>query len=71
MPAIVAPEKYTAWLDPDNQDAGAMEDILQNWTISELINQPVSKQVNNARINDAANIKPLRQTEIEFGQSAR
>ena len=71
MPAIVAPEKYTAWLDPDNQDAGAMEDILQNWTISELINQPVSKQVNNARINDAANIKPLRQTEIEFGQSTR
>jgi len=66
MPAIVSPEKYAAWLDPDIQDARAMEDILQNWTISELINQPVSRQVNNARTNAAANIKPLRQTEINF-----
>jgi putative SOS response-associated peptidase YedK len=66
MPAIVSPEKYAAWLDPDNQDAGKLEDILQNWTISDLTNQPVSKQVNNARTNDASNIKPLRQTEINF-----
>jgi len=66
MPAIVSPEKYAAWLDPDNQDAGKLEDILENWTIRDLINQPVSKQVNNARTNDASNIKPLRQTEIDF-----
>ena len=66
MPAIVSPEKYAAWLDPDNQDTGVLEDILLNWTISELKNRPVSKQVNNARTNDAANIKPLQQTEIAF-----
>jgi putative SOS response-associated peptidase YedK len=66
MPVIVSPEKYAAWLDPDNQDAGELGDILQNWTISDLRSQPVSKQVNNARNNEAANIKPLRQTEISF-----
>jgi putative SOS response-associated peptidase YedK len=66
MPAIIAPEKYAAWLNPDNQDVEVLEGILQNWTVSELINHPVSKQVNNARYNDASNIKPLRQTEIQF-----
>ena len=67
MPAILAPEKYEAWLDPENQNVDDLENILQNWTLSELINRPVSKQVNNARTNDASNIKPLQQTEIEFG----
>lgn len=66
MPAIISPEKYTAWLDPDNQNVEVLEEILQKWTVTELINRPVSKQVNNARNNDTSNIKPLRQTEIEF-----
>jgi len=39
---------------------------LQKWTVTELINRPVSKQVNNAKYNDATNIKPLSQMEIEF-----
>ena len=66
MPAIVSPKKYAAWLNPDNQEVEVLEDILLNWTVNELINRPVSKQVNNARYNDASNIKPLRQTEITF-----
>lgn len=67
MPAILAPEKYKAWLDQENQNVDDLQNILQNWTLSELINRPVSKQVNNARTNDASNIEPLQQTEIEFG----
>ena len=34
--------------------------------LEELVFRPVSKQVNNARTNDASNIKPLRQREIDF-----
>ena len=66
MPAIIAPDKYAAWLDPNNQNVEVLEDILQKWTVAELINRPVSKQVNNAKYNDATNIKPLSQMEIEF-----
>lgn len=66
MPAIITPEKYAVWLDPANQEEEMLEDILQNWTIGDLINRPVSKQVNNARHNDTSNIRPLRQTEIPF-----
>ncbi len=66
MPAIIAPDKYAAWLDPNNQNVEVLEDILQKWTVAELINRPVSKQVNNAKYNDATNIKPLNQMEIEF-----
>lgn len=66
MPAIIKPEKYDAWLDPDNQETNVLKDILSNWTATELINQPVSKQVNNVRNNEASNIKPLKQMEIEF-----
>jgi putative SOS response-associated peptidase YedK len=66
MPAILNPNKYSTWLDPTNQDVEALAEILQNWTETELINRPVSKKMNNARVNEASNIKPLEQTEIQF-----
>ena len=66
MPAILNPDKYSSWLDPSNQDVEALEEILQSWTETELINRPVSKRVNNARVNEASNIKPFKQTEIQF-----
>jgi len=65
MPAILNPDKYSSWLDPNNQDVEALEEILQNWTETVLINRPVSKKVNNARINEASNIERLEQTEIK------
>ena len=66
MPAIINPEKYDNWLDPDNQNTESLREILSNWTVTELINRPVSKQVNNVRNNEASNIKPLEQMEIKF-----
>ena len=66
MPAILNPDKYSSWLDPNNQDVEALEEILQNWTETVLINRPVSKRVNNARINEASNIDRLEQTEIKL-----
>ena len=66
MPAILNPDKYSRWLNPNNQDVEALEEILQSWTETELINRPVSKTMNNARINEVSNIIPLKQTEIQF-----
>ena len=67
MPAIVAPEKYETWLDPGNRDVATLEDILQQGTISELVSRAVSRQVNKSSFNDASNITPLRQAQIDFG----
>lgn len=66
MPAIIRSAKYESWLDPDNQDIGVLEDILYNGTVTELIKRPVSKQVNNVSNNEASNINPLKQMEIQF-----
>lgn len=66
MPAIIKPEKYKEWLDTENKAIDSLEDILQNWTETELVSRPVSKKLNNARINEVSNIEPLKQTEINF-----
>ena len=63
---ILKPDKYSSWLDPANQDLEVLQEIVQNWTEAELIHRPVSNRVNNARVNEASNIKPLKQTEIQF-----
>lgn len=64
MPAILNPDKYSNWLDPNIQDVETLEEILHSWTETELVNRSVSKNMNNARINEASNIKPLKQIEI-------
>jgi putative SOS response-associated peptidase YedK len=66
MPVIIRPEKYDRWLDPENQDMDEIQDILSNGGITELVNRPVSSQVNSVKNNDVENIRPLSQMEIEF-----
>jgi putative SOS response-associated peptidase YedK len=66
MPVIVRPEKYNQWLDPELNDPVQLKDILENWTLDELVATPVSRQVNSARHNDPSNIKPLTQMKIDF-----
>jgi putative SOS response-associated peptidase YedK len=66
MPAILKPEVYDAWLDPENQVITALEDILKNGIVTELKSHPVSKQVNSAVNNDPSNIKPHTQIPIDF-----
>ena len=66
MPVIVKPEKYNQWLDPELNAPVHLKDILENWTLDELVVTPVSRQVNSARNNDPSNIKPLTQMKIDF-----
>jgi len=66
MPAIITPEKYDRWLDPDCKEPGELKDILAHWIETEMVATPVNPQVNSARYNDPSNIKPLEQMEIEF-----
>jgi putative SOS response-associated peptidase YedK len=59
MPAILKPELYELWLDPQNEDVERLKDILQKGLITDLVSYPVSKQVNSTRNNDPACIEPV------------
>jgi putative SOS response-associated peptidase YedK len=61
MPAILHPDTYDAWLDPDNHDAKALQEILPEKTITEFKFRPVSKQVNSIKINEPSNIASIPQ----------
>ena len=66
MPVIINPPAYGRWLDPDFQDGGELLTILRDETITELVNHPVSRQVNSVRYNEPSNIQPLKQMDINF-----
>jgi putative SOS response-associated peptidase YedK len=49
MPLIPAPEHYESWLDPNLEDAGELNRILQAGSVRELAFYPVSKSVNSVK----------------------
>ena len=53
MPVIVAPDKYGVWLDPDVTDFDAIRDILKPYDANLMRWYPVSRKLNNSRIDDA------------------
>ena len=59
MPVILRPEAYGAWLDPDNQDKDALQNIIDNQIFTDLASVPVSTQVNSVRNNRPENIQPV------------
>jgi putative SOS response-associated peptidase YedK len=59
MPAILKPDLYQQWLDPQNQDVGRLKVILQKGLITDLVSYPISKQVNSTRNNDPSCIEPV------------
>ncbi len=66
MPVILKPEAYDQWLDPDFQDVEVLKQIIADQVITDLVNRPVSKQVNRVANNEAANIEPLKQMELDL-----
>jgi putative SOS response-associated peptidase YedK len=59
MPAVLPPDTYEAWLDSDNQDTKALQEILSDKTVTEFKIMPVSNQVNSVRVNEPSNIAPI------------
>ena len=59
MPVILKPEAFYTWLDPDNRDINSLLEIIQRQIYTELINIPVSKQVNSVRNNSPENIQTI------------
>ena len=66
MPVILKPAVYDQWLDSDFQDAKVLKQIITDEIITDLVNHPVSKQVNRVANNAAGNIKPLKQMDLDL-----
>jgi putative SOS response-associated peptidase YedK len=60
MPVILRARAYDAWLDPANQDAGRLQQILQNDCHAEFKRTAVSSRVNYVGNSDAGCIEPLQ-----------
>jgi putative SOS response-associated peptidase YedK len=58
MPAILAPDRYAAWLDPDNTDRVQLLSLLAPWSGRPLEAWPVSRLVNNPRHESADCMAP-------------
>ena len=59
MPVIVPPDKYELWLDPDVTDFKAICDILKPYDAKLMRLYPVSRKLNNSRIDDADSASPV------------
>jgi putative SOS response-associated peptidase YedK len=59
MPVIVPPDKYELWLDPDVNAFEAIRDILKPYDANSMRRYPVSRKLNNSKIDDAEFASPV------------
>ena len=59
MPVIVAPAKYDLWLDPDVTDFESIRDVLKPYDAELMRRYPVSRKLNNSKIDDAESAAPI------------
>ena len=62
MVAILEPDDEAAWLDPDVTDWPEIQQLIHSYPSKRMRLYPVSKAVNNTRVNDASLIEPLADT---------
>lgn len=58
MPVVLPERAYEAWLEPANQDAGALQKLLASDAIVEFQRYAVSRYVNNAKNEGPRCIEP-------------
>jgi putative SOS response-associated peptidase YedK len=59
MPLMLTPDKYDAWLDPDNREPETLLGLLQPATPGKLEAYPVSTLVSNVANNGPELVEPL------------
>jgi putative SOS response-associated peptidase YedK len=67
MPVILAPADYAQWLDPELDEAAALQPLLMPCGDDELVAEPVSTHVNKVTNDDARCIEPL--THLDEGRT--
>jgi len=58
MPVMLLDEELSEWLDPNNNNTDALEDLLRPWPDDDIQFHRVSKDVNNARNQGSYLIQP-------------
>lgn len=66
MPVILRETDYDAWLDPKNDEAGALKSLLKPYPAEEMHAYPVSTRVNNVTNDDESLIQKPDQTGTVF-----
>ncbi len=59
MPAIIDPDEYSQWLDPDMNDTDKLAPLLRPYPADRMIFHPVSKLVNNPDHDRPSCIEPV------------
>lgn len=59
MPAILHKEEFSFWLNPDNHDSNALQEILVPYQEGEIEYYPVSKKVNSPRNQEKELLNPI------------
>jgi len=63
MPVILNPDAYDDWLDPDQQNVARLATLLGSYPAEDMVANPVSRLVNNARFDDPRCVEPLVEQE--------
>lgn len=59
MPAILRPEFYETWLDPEAQASEMLQALLQPLPAEEMAARPVTRRMNNPRFDAPECVEPL------------
>jgi putative SOS response-associated peptidase YedK len=68
MPVIVPADMYDLWLDPDVTNFEAIRDVLKPYDASLMRRYPVSRKLNNSKIDDAESAVPVTLDRPTQGQ---
>jgi putative SOS response-associated peptidase YedK len=59
MPVILSPEAYSQWLNPEDQPAAQLNELLKPYPSDEMVAFPVSKLVNSPQYDSPDLIRPV------------
>lgn len=59
MPAIIPPDEYERWLDPECQEPEQLLELLRPYPADAMRAYPVSRRVNNPAIDEPSLLEPL------------
>jgi putative SOS response-associated peptidase YedK len=65
MPAILDPDSYDLWLDPDMRDVSAASDLLKPYDAQLMRSYPVSARINRVANDDEECSAPVELVQIQ------
>lgn len=70
MPVVIPRERFAAWLDPANEDVGALAALLDRANAGSLVATPVSRRVNSPKNEGPELVGPVADPEAGTATAA-